>query len=156
MKEKQLAPAEQILRPESLPRDHAATSVLRLGASDGTEPDRRDLECASAESREWLLARIRQLEVDTRTLRGVLEVRNEAFRTLMARLVTMELRAVDDGERLRTLDERVSILSDRLRTVERERDDAVLLANTLHNLKTLRYTRPLRDLYGRIRRGLGL
>jgi hypothetical protein len=156
VKDKQLTQAEPILRPESLPRDHGATSVLRLGVSDGPEPDRRNLECASAEARESFLTRIRELEVETRALRAVLEVRNEAFHALMARLVTMELHAFDDGERLRTLDERVNILSDRLRTVARERDDAVLLANTLHNLKTLRYTRRLRDLYGRIRRGLGL
>jgi chromosome segregation ATPase len=183
MMERHVAPDEVAILSECLPRDHGTTNAPGPGESDGHGSDRCGVERASAEARDRSLARVRELEADARSLRAVLGARNEAFRTLMARLVTMEVQALDDGDRLRIqgeqlhdlnerlqtqgeqlhdLNERLQTqggqlhdLNDELRIVRQERDDAVALANALQNLKTLRYTRPLRDLYGRVRQVWG-
>jgi hypothetical protein len=87
-------------------------------------------------------ARVLALEGEVRRLRALLEVRNDAFRALMARLVAVELRAqASECDRLR-----------------KERDDAVALATVLENLKIYRYTRWPRAVYGKLlglRRALG-
>jgi len=87
---------------------------------------------ALASGEAQLLGRVLGLEAEVRTLRALLDVRNEAFRALMARLVAVELRA-QAGE------------CDR---VTRERDDALALANALQNMKIFRYSKWPRDAYG--------
>jgi len=83
-----------------------------------------------------LLQRLLGLEGELRTLRALLDVRNEAFRVLMARLVAVEMRKnVSECDRL-----------------ARERDEAVALANALQDLKLFRYTKWPRAAYGALLR----
>jgi hypothetical protein len=90
------------------------------------------------------LRRLLELEGEVRTLRALLEVRNEAFRALMERLVAVELRAqVSECDRLK-----------------RERDEAVALINALEGSRLFHYTKRPRAVYGALlavyRRALGL
>jgi hypothetical protein len=106
------------------------------GAGDAQAPD-----ATPAEPPADLLARVLQLEGEVRRLRALLEVRNEAFRALMGRLVEVEVRAqASECERLR-----------------KERDEAVGLVTVLQGMKIFRYSRWPREVYGvflRVRRRL--
>jgi hypothetical protein len=85
--------------------------------------------------------RILQLESELRVLRGLLDVRNEAFRALMARLVSLEAgvhAAEDESRRLRAESARLT----------RERDLAVELSTVLQNMKVFRYTKWPRAAWG--------
>ncbi len=118
------------------------TSAGRTGASCNGSDAAEKGPAPAADAPDEPGRRLLKLEAEVRALRALLEVRNEAFRALMGRLLVTELRAqISEGDRL-----------------ARERDEAVALARVLQNLKVFRYTKWPRDLYGillRLRRRLG-
>ena len=91
------------------------------------------------------LARVLALEVELRTTQSLLAARDEAFRTLLARLVEVEGLVHQQGEALRVCGTRHSRL-------EVERDQAMALATGLRQLRVFRYSRAPRAIYGFFRR----
>lgn len=98
------------------------------------------------------LARLLELESEVRTVRALLETRNESFRALLARLVETERLAHQQSSALRTLRH----CEERLREVETERDSAVKIATALQNLRLFRYSRAPRAAWGFVLRSLRL
>ena len=108
--------------------------------SAGGERPRADAEeHAAAELRR----RVRELEAELRALRGVLEVRDEAFRVLVARLVAVETQAYAETQ---------GTPHTSVATLIAERNAAIELANTLQSMKVFRYSKWPRTLYGWLRK----
>ena len=115
------------------PREVATAPETASDAPDVTEP----------------LTRLLELEAELRAARSLLAVRDEAFHTLLDRLVETERLVHQQREALAVCDARHTGL-------EAERDRAVALAQTLEQLRLFRYTRAPRAAYGFVLRLLGL
>jgi hypothetical protein len=96
---------------------------------------------AEHETAADLRRRVLGLEAEVRSVRAVLEVRNEAFRSLMARLVAVEHGAHAGG----------SGCEDRAQLIA-ERDAAIELAAVLQNMKVFRYSTWPRAMYAALLR----
>ena len=96
-----------------------------------------------------VLARVLELEGELRAARSLLAVRDEAFQTLLARLVDTERLVHQQREKLGTYE-----TSHRNLTAERDR--AMALARGLEQLRLFRYTRAPRAAYGFVLRLLRL
>lgn len=124
--------------------EHAAgalISPIQRSSTDDGEPPRlepdgsSDLRLAERDASATLRRRVLDLEAELRVLRALLEVRNESFRALMGRLVTLESREqlTHDPE---------------LAQLRAERDAAVELSTVLQNMKVFRYSKWPRAAYG--------
>jgi hypothetical protein len=127
MKDRHATPIERSLRVNPLPREREATPTLEPFGEDSHDSDGPDANTQPADQEPGLFARLRELESTTRWLRMELDARNEAIRVLTGRLLALT----------------------------RERDQAVELAIVLQRMKTFRYSKVPRALYGRLRRMLG-
>jgi hypothetical protein len=158
MKDRHATPIERSLRGDPLPREREATPTLEPFGEDGHHSDGRDADTQATDEGPGLLARLRELESTTRWLRMELEARNEAIRVLTGRLLALEAAAndsVSDRTRAATLEEQIETLTRERETLTRQRDNAAELANVLQSMKTFRYSKVPRALYGRLRRMLG-
>jgi hypothetical protein len=151
MKDSYIAPIEGAPRLDRRPREREATAALDAFGGGGRDSDARDAHAQATDGEQGLFARLRELESTTRWLRTELGARNEAIRVLAGRLFALEAAANDSvGDRMRA-----AALEGEIKTLTRERDQAVELANVLQNMKTFRYSMVPRALYGRLRRMLG-
>ena len=122
------------------PIDPIPGSVGENGDRDrSAPPDSADVTLADRDAAAELRRRVLDLEAELRVLRALLDVRNEAFRSLLARLVALESRehTVHEPE---------------VAELRAERDAAVELATVLQNMKIFRYSKWPRAAYGILRR----
>jgi Tfp pilus assembly protein FimV len=131
-------------------QDHAATTLPSASPepwrpADAPADDAPDGDAAALTDAD-LRRRVRELEAELRTVRHLLEVRDEAFRALVARLVAVECQAYAETE---------GAPRGNLAEIIAERNAAVELANALQNMKVFRYSRWPRTIYGALRRRAG-
>jgi len=130
-------------------QERAAEALTSLELESWDDPDRADgagsakLKTDVPDVAAALRRRVLELEAELRSIRVLLEVRNEAFRALMARLVSVESHRYAADDRLRHA-EYAQLIA--------ERDAAVELATVLQNMKIFRYTTWPRAFYGALRR----